>query len=769
MKDIANKFIRYHQPGTRFFEGLPVGNGRLGGLLMGGVPEETIQLDESTCLSGEASLENVQPGAVELIPRIREALFRHDYEQAHQIAEGIKGLKKNYGTNLPFGKLTLRFDHPTNAAENYRRELCLNNGIARVEYTVGETRYEREFFASNPAQVFVLKLSASAANSLGFTLGLAAGDKPFEVHTDEKNDLLLAGNAFENIHSDGKTGVAIHARLRIVQEGGELVNSGKSLAVRQATSAVIYVALGTTFSGKNPAPACQAQLDAAVAKGFETLRQEHEADFRGLFDRVSLQLGDETGPEWPTDEQLKKAQAGEYDPAFSALMFQYGRYLLISSSRQDSPLPAHLQGAWNDNEACRMGWTCDLHLDINTEMNYWPADVTNLAECNPPLAKWIETTLVPSGRHTARNLYGLGGWVAHTVSNAWGFSAPGWDVRWGLDPFCGVWIASHLWETYRFSLDQAYLAEQVYPVIKEAAEFVVGFLVEHPSGGYLVPGPSISPENSFGYNGRSFQLDMGVTYAVVETRNLLQSCLEAASILGLDEDLRATWQQTLAKLPPFKIGKHGQLQEWFEDYAEPDPTHRHISHTLALYPYGQIDPATSPSLAEASHTTLMRRLYAPNGYEEMGWARSLVLVGSARLWEAEDAFRQVQAIEKRLTEVNLLTFDPPGAGATLNILELDGNTGLTAGIAEMLLQSHRDNTIHFLPALPRAWKDGKVSGLCARGGFEVDLEWENGELVKARIHSKLGQSCQVQYRNRLISLATKAGETYSLDGNLALA
>lgn len=761
MKNITDKFIWYRQPGQRFMEGLPVGNGRLGGLLYGGSVEETIQLDESTCLSGEASLENVRPDTVPLIPQIREALFRHDHTQATQLAEGIKGLKANYGTNLPFGKLHLSFDHGESEPGSYRRELCLNNGVARVEYAAGGVKYERELFASNPAQVIVLRLSASEPHRLGFKLALDSGDLPSQIQTDAAHDLVLAGHAYENIHSDGQTGVATHARLRVVQDGGELVAGESGLEVKGANSAVVYVALGTTFGGKQPEAICRDQIEAAAAKGFEAIRREHEADFRRFFDRVAFELGRADDEDLPTDERLKRVQAGQYDPALTTLLFHYGRYLLLSCSREDSPLPAHLQGGWNDNEACRMGWTCDLHLDINTEMNYWPADVTNLAESNWPLVNWIQNTLVPSGRNTARKLYGTPGWVAHTVSNAWGYSAPGWDVSWGMEPFCGVWIASHLWETYRFTQDQAFLAEHVYPVIKEAAEFAVSYLV--PAGGYLMPGPSISPENTFAYDGKNYQLDMGATYAVVETRNLLQTCLEAAAILGVDEELQAAWRETLAKLPPFQIGKQGQLQEWREDYEEPDPTHRHISHLLSVYPYGQIDPETTPELAEAAHVTLMRRLYAPKGYEEMGWARCMVLTSSARLFEAEDALRQVQAIEQRLTETNLFTFDPPGAGALVNILELDGNTGLTAGIAEMLVQSHRANQIDLLPALPRAWKEGKAKGLCGRGGFEVELAWQNGELTMARLTSKLGRSCQVRYRNRVIALDTVAGETYSLD------
>ena len=461
------------------------------------------------------------------------------------------------------------------------------------------------------------------------------------------------------------------------------------------------------------------------------------------------------------------------DPALAALLFQFGRYLLIGSSRPDTPLPAHLTGVWNDNVACRIAWTCDYHLDINTQMNYWIAELTNLPECHMPLLHFIENTLVPSGRRTASTLYGLDGWVAHIFSNPWGFTAPGWSIWWGLHPTGGAWVATHLWDHYVFSGDLDFLARHAYPVLKEAAEFFLAYLFEDPQTGRLLSGPSNSPENIFLFAGRPYPVALSPTADRVLIDELFGEVIEASELLGLDEDLRRRLAAARAQLPPFQVGKHGQLQEWLEDYDEALPQHRHTSHLLGLFPYAQIT-ADDAMLAEAARVSIARREAAP--YEEGSWGRNLLTLYQARLGDGEAAYASLRTLYRAEGDGSLMM----GTNlAPRNAYEMDYNTGATAGIVEMLLQSHR-GYLHLLPALPQAWQAGQVRGLCARGGFVVDMEWKDNSVAALRVLAQCGGICKVRSANRLtvrhngepvttsepaagvIQFSTTAGETYEL-------
>jgi alpha-L-fucosidase 2 len=472
---------------------------------------------------------------------------------------------------------------------------------------------------------------------------------------------------------------------------------------------------------------------------------------------VSLDLGPSPVASLPTDQRLARLRGGADDPALAALFFQYGRYLLIAGSREDSPLPTNLQGIWNDNLACNMGWTCDFHLDINTQQNYWPAEVCNLSECHEPLLRLIESLRAP-GRRTAQSVYGARGWVCHVLTNPWGFTAPGWGLGWGVHPTGGIWIASHLWERYRFTGDREFLRQRAYPTLKEAAEFFLDYMVEDPKHGWLVTGPSTSPENAFvAPNGQgACGESMGPTCDIVLVHDLFASCIEASRALGVDRELRAKLEAALKKLPPLRVGKHGQLMEWLEDFEEAAPNHRHTTHLIALFPSDQITPRTTPDLAQAARVTLQRRLSRPD-WEDVEWSRANLISFFARLGDGNEAHKHLLGLLREDTDANLLTFSRGGiAGAPENIFCVDGNSAGAAGIAELLLQSHA-GLIELLPALPKAWANGSVKGLKARGNVTVDMTWKDGKLVGHRLTSPRPHEVKVRIHGSTTTERTAVG------------
>ena len=540
------------------------------------------------------------------------------------------------------------------------------------------------------------------------------------------------------------------------------------LFVKGADNAVILLSLGTDFNNNDPINSCRTRIDTAAAITYSDLFDIHIKDHQRLFNRVKLELGNTSCENMPTDQRLSAVKNGREDLSLTTLMFQFGRYILMSSSRENSPLPAHLQGVWNDNIACRIGWTCDMHLDVNTEMNYWPSEVTNLSECNVPLFQWIEQRLIPSGRHTARVTYGLDGWVAHVVSNPWGYSAPGWATNWGIHSTGGVWVATHLWEHYLFTKDNEFLKLHLYPVYQETVKFFLKYLVEDQESGYFLSGPSMSPENSFAYGSYApivSSNSMGTVCDTVMVRELFNSFISACEILSVDDELLVETKVMLEKLPPFKVGKHGQLQEWFYDYDEPDPHHRHTSHLLSVFPFYQISPEITPELAKAAMVSIKNRTTPDWKWEDTGWARALLILYTARLQMPEETYKHILAFQRGLMNDNLFAFCPPGAGAETNVFELDGITGLCTGVAEMLLQSH-NGTIHILPALPNQWNKGFVKGLRARGGYEVDITWEDNELVSAEIYSEQAGLCIIRYRGKSLQVQFEKGIRYFIDNNL---
>lgn len=739
----------FAEPAAQWCDALPLGNGRMGAMVYGGARVERIFLSDSTFWSGEPSSENNNEDGPAIVAEVRRLLLAGDIPASNKLCQGIEGRKRNYGTNLPFGNLRLWMGHNDADWRGYRRCLHLDTAVADVRYHVtpdnGEaaaptTSYTREVFASHADGLLVMRITGGRLGALVFRVGLDGDEQPFTVAAEGEDTICMKVLAREHTHSDGACGVTGHARLLVCAEGGRVAAQGDQIAVEGSDAATVLLAFASTFDETDPAAACRRRVAAAAGRSYTELKERHIADHQALFQRVSIDLGPSPLPERPVNERMAVVQAGGEDPALAALLFQFGRYLLIGCSRPDSPLPAHLTGVWNDNVACRIGWTCDCHLDINTQMNYWIAELTNLAECHAPLLRWIEQTLAPSGRRTARTLYGLEGWVAHIFSNPWGFTAPGWSILWGMHPTGGAWIATHLWDHFAFNLDRDFLAQHAYPLLKEAAAFYVPYLTEDPSTGSLLSGPSSSPETTYLYAGKPYAVCMAPTVDRVLIHELLAECIAASSVLDVDTDLRALWQAVQSKLPPFRIGKHGQLQEWLEDYDEGQPHHRHTSHLLGLFPYGQITPGSTPQLARAAAVSVERRQTTPGGYEEGAWGRNLLTLYQARLHDGEAAYASLNILLRVDGDRSLM------AGTKLaprNAYEMDYNTGATAGIAEMLLQSHA-GYLHLLPALPAAWRRGRVAGLCARGGFVVDIEWENGVLAAARIQARRGGSCRLR-------------------------
>ncbi len=708
--------------------------------------------------------------------------------------------------------------------EGYLRQLTMADACSHVQFrhaavlpkreqadeacSAPRVTHTREAFVSHPAKVLVVRISATEGHLLDFSISLDGARNPHRIRQEGTADLVLSGEAREIVHSDGLTGVSLSARLRILPGDGTVKSSERGcLRVSGTSSVVLLLAVSTDFNGSDPAETCLSRIEKASLKSFADLMEEHRSDYAPRFLRSVLVLGkhdarrekdlssigatsltgrgtgdlSSTGadtvaksvrtilPAIDTNALLACVKEGGIDPVLSALLYNYGRYLLLSASREDSALPAHLQGVWNDDVACRMGWTCDMHLDINTEMNYWPSETTGLPECAEPLFRWIRDVLVPSGIHTAKTLYGLEGWVAHVVSNAWGFSAPGWSAGWGFHPTGGVWAAMQMWERWTYGGDPLFLRETVLPVFREACHFFTEYLVPDPATGWLLSGPSMSPENCIASEWdtpTTSNLVMGPVCDTVLVRELFTDFLSLCDTLALDEPIAEVVKGKLRLLPPFSIGRHGQLQEWFVDYDEPDPHHRHTAHLLSVFPFAQVTPEETPELARAARISTHRRFHPSWLWEDTGWARSLLILYAARLGDAEEAHAHLLDMQRILTSPNLLTYCLPGAGSDSNVFEMDGSTGCTTAIAEMLLHSHRGE-IHLLPALPKAWPEGRMTGLRTRGGFIVDMIWRDGELASASIQATREGAAAVRYGEHRRYLRMGSGETITLRGDLA--
>jgi len=766
------------QPAQRLTEASPVGNGRLGAAEFGGITDDQIVLNESGMWSGGPQ-DADRPGAAAALPEIQRLLLAGKNLAAEKLVNASftcagAGSGNGRGANVPFGcyqilgNLRLHFVSAgaTGPATDYHRELDLTNALVTMRYTQNGVRYTREVFASAPDQAIVIRLTSSQPGGLSFD---ATMDRPERFTTTGvgQNEVHLTGQL--NNGTDGP-GVRYAAIARAQLRGGKLEQHKGVLQIRGADEVLLLVTAITdirSFAGRRsdqPEVTAEQDVAAAAAKSYAQLRRAHVADYHFWHDRVSLQLGpsNREAEAMPMPARLKAFANGAADPSLPALYFEFGRYLLISSSRPGG-LPANLQGIWADQ--IQTPWNGDWHLNVNVQMNYWPAEDTNLSELTEPMFALIGSLQEP-GAKTARAYYGAGGWVAHVIANPWGFTSPGESATWGSTNTGSAWLCQHIWDHYRFTGDKAFLAK-AYPIMKGSAQFYLDTMVKYPGHDWWVTAPSNSPENSFYLpDGTTCHICLGSTSDMEMVRYLFDACVQASEVLGIDDAFRSTVADHLAHLAPIRIGSDGRVMEWQEEYREVDPHHRHVAHMWGLYPAAQINPQATPDLAAAARKTLDAR-----GDASTGWSRAFKMCLWARLGDGNRAFRllhqQFQLAPQDSvkdhwnggTYEDLLDAGPP--------FQIDGNFGGTAGIAEMLLQS-QTSEIQFLPALPDAWPEGEVRGLRARGGFEVGLHWRQGKLFFATLRNLRAETntAQLRYGTRSTPLTLKPHETINLDATL---
>jgi alpha-L-fucosidase 2 len=741
----------YRAPATNWTSALPVGNGRLGAMVFGGVGRERLQLNEDTLWAGEP-YDPDNTNALAALPEVRRLIFAGQYDEAaHLISEKMmaKPLKQ-----MPYetvGNLFLTFPN-NDEVTDYRRDLNLDTAVAGVHYTANGVHFTREVFSSAVDQVIVVRLTADKPGQISFTAETQTPQKA-TVKIEDGNELVMDGVNRSALGIPGA--LKFQARVRVLAQGGKISAGTENFSVANADSVTLLIAAATSYKNYhdvsgNPEAVVKKQIAAAAKKTFDGLLAAHVAEHQRLFRRVAIDLG-ASGDEakLPTNERINNFANGN-DPQLAALYFQFGRYLLISSSRPGGQ-PANLQGLWN--ESMTPPWDSKYTININTEMNYWPAEPANLGECVEPLTAMV-MDLTQTGARTAKVMYGARGWVAHHNTDLWRATAPIDGPTWGMWPMGGAWLCQNLWEHYLFTDDKKYL-EKIYPAMRGAAQFFLDTLVEDPTNHWLVTCPSLSPENTHPDGHAS--ICAGPTMDMEILRDLFANCIQASEILGTDKNFAAQLAAARARLAPLQIGSAGQLQEWLADWdlQAPEIHHRHVSHLYGLFPSDQIDFRATPGLAAAAKKSLEIR-----GDEATGWGTAWRINLWARLHDGDHAFTILKfLLNPGRTYPDMFDSCPP--------FQIDGNFGGASGITEMLLQS-QNGQIEFLPALPKAWPTGSVKGLRARGGFEVDIAWQDGKLISAKVKSLAGNSVRLRYGETTRLVAAKKGQTVQWDGNAEL-
>jgi len=777
-----NLSLWYKQPAQKWTDALPVGNGRLGGMVFGGIQQERIQLNEESVWAG-APINNNNPGAKAHLKEIQTAIFNGDYKTANDLSKKyLVGTPPNVRSYQTLGDLGIKFYWKSDAT-NYKRSLNIQTGIAKTEYTVDGNKIVQEVFVSAPQNLMVITIQAekpfdadlllsrefnadyeTGGNKKRKTDGISKGENHYQV----QNGLAYYNGQIIDLDSDMKGPGGKHMRytaaMKILSQSGvqsPIVSDTAAGFKMVGSKNIVLILTGATDYNLdklnmdpsiNPLNVCQEILTKASSYSATTLKQLHVKDHESFFNRVSFSLKDDNNSQYPTDERLVHIREGKNDNGLVALYYQYGRYLLMGSSRKPGKLPANLQGIWND--LYDAPWSADFHTNINLQMNYWPAETGNLSETSVVLAKFMEKIMVP-GAITAAETYGAKGWTLHHLTDPFGRTGV-MDGVWGITNMDGPWMTLPVFDHFEFTNDTNYLRTIAYPMMKGSVEFVLDFLVTSPQG-YLVTNPSHSPENSFFVPNTDRKQKSQMTYAPTVDMHIINALFNnftrASSILHLDKSLAEKVIAAQKKLPPMKISALGTIQEWIEDFEETELGHRHISHLLGLYPLDLISPK-NPAIFEAAKKTLERRL--SNGGGHTGWSKAWIVSLYARLFEPEKALENLNGLFKKSTLNNLFDTHPP--------FQIDGNFGAAAAIAEMVMQS-QNNEINLLPALPKAWNEGSMHGLRARGACTVNVDWADGELKKATIQSTKGGTYNIRYKELTKTVTLKPNQTITLNNH----